>query len=337
MIDHKKDALTTPEGFVLVPREPTEEMCDVVAGALIRSGYDLNGGAYFVSANEAAEVYRAMLAAAPAAPAGVEQSATSALSKDAVNSLIRKKDSLITGLRNENDRLKRMLAAPQPEAREAGPVAVVGANYALFWIGDGPIAPIIEKHGIKVGDKLYAAPKSATEPLTYCCCGECTETGGVPALRPEEEAEQFIQAAIDNAPEPLRRLGEYLTRVLDEDHWPTAEQLLLGIATSQQAAPAADESRAAANICLCGDPVEVFKNEQTPIFQAGCTNEQCPGYFDQTINQGASRAAFEAAFEGEVNLERLDNGRYAWVGAATRWQAWQACARTLARPVEVKE
>lgn len=47
---------------------------------------------------------------------------------------------------------------------------------------------------------------------------------------PEDVAEQFIQAAIDRAPEPLRRLGEYLTHVLDEDQWETAESMLLGVA-----------------------------------------------------------------------------------------------------------
>ncbi|OZI75544.1 hypothetical protein [Bordetella genomosp. 6] len=41
------------------------------------------------------------------------------------------------------------------------------------------------------------------------------------------QAEQFVQAAIDRAPEPLRRLGEYLSRVLDEDQWATAERMLL--------------------------------------------------------------------------------------------------------------
>lgn len=46
------------------------------------------------------------------------------------------------------------------------------------------------------------------------------------------EHEQFIQAAIDRAPEPLRRLGEYLSQVLDEDDWKTAERLLLGAASS---------------------------------------------------------------------------------------------------------
>jgi len=50
--------------------------------------------------------------------------------------------------------------------------------------------------------------------------------------RRSDEAEQFIQAAIDQAPEPLRRLGEYLTRVLDEDQWKTAEGMLLGAATA---------------------------------------------------------------------------------------------------------
>ena len=55
----------------------------------------------------------------------------------------------------------------------------------------------------------------------------------------EAQAEQFIQAAIDQAPEPLRRLGEYLSRVLDEDQWATAERMLLGACN---AAPQASEA-----------------------------------------------------------------------------------------------
>lgn len=54
----------------------------------------------------------------------------------------------------------------------------------------------------------------------------------------EGRAESFIQAAISNAPDPLRKLGEFLTRVLDEDQWPTAERFLLAIAAqSTQAEP----------------------------------------------------------------------------------------------------
>ena len=49
-------------------------------------------------------------------------------------------------------------------------------------------------------------------------------------LSAEDRAEAFIQAAISNAPDPLRKLGEFLTRVLDEDQWPTAERFLLAIA-----------------------------------------------------------------------------------------------------------
>lgn len=45
---------------------------------------------------------------------------------------------------------------------------------------------------------------------------------------PEDTAEAFIQAAVDQSPEPLRRLGEWLAGVLDEDDWKTAERMLLG-------------------------------------------------------------------------------------------------------------
>ncbi|WP_426355627.1 hypothetical protein ACN9MD_09540 [Stenotrophomonas maltophilia] len=37
------------------------------------------------------------------------------------------------------------------------PVAVVGADFDLFWIGSGPIAPLVERNGLRPGSKLYAA------------------------------------------------------------------------------------------------------------------------------------------------------------------------------------
>ncbi len=46
-----------------------------------------------------------------------------------------------------------------PVAQE--PVGVVGDDFALYWIGSGPIAPIVERHGLKVGSKLYASPAAA--------------------------------------------------------------------------------------------------------------------------------------------------------------------------------
>lgn len=47
-----------------------------------------------------------------------------------------------------------------------------------------------------------------------------------------DEFEHYIRESIDHAPEPLRRLGEYLGNVLDEDQWKTAERLLLGATTA---------------------------------------------------------------------------------------------------------
>ena len=47
---------------------------------------------------------------------------------------------------------------------------------------------------------------------------------------PEDRFEQFVQAEIARSPKPLQELGEYLTRVLDEDEFPTANRLLLQLA-----------------------------------------------------------------------------------------------------------
>ncbi|WP_186202344.1 hypothetical protein [Burkholderia gladioli] len=43
-------------------------------------------------------------------------------------------------------------------------VAVVGTTYQLLWVGSGPIAPIVEQHGIKVGDRLYHGPAAEAAP-----------------------------------------------------------------------------------------------------------------------------------------------------------------------------
>ena len=61
-----------------------------------------------------------------------------------------------------------------------------------------------------------------------------------------EETEQFLQAAIDRSPEQLRQLGEYLTALLDEDQFPRADRLLLGIAEEQKRRAEAYESMAEA-------------------------------------------------------------------------------------------
>lgn len=47
------------------------------------------------------------------------------------------------------------------ESRETAgvePVAVVGSDFTICWVGSGPIAPLVERNGIKKGSPLYAAP-----------------------------------------------------------------------------------------------------------------------------------------------------------------------------------
>lgn len=41
---------------------------------------------------------------------------------------------------------------------EQEPVAEVVSNFGIVWAGSEPIAPLIEKRGIKVGDHLYTRP-----------------------------------------------------------------------------------------------------------------------------------------------------------------------------------
>lgn len=92
------------------------------------------------------------------------------------------------------------------------------AQHALDYLTAGYNSYLIEGHGSAeiIGD-LSAALSAPAQ------------------LRPEDDAETFIQAAVDRSPEPLRRLGEWLANKLDGDDWNTAERFLLGAAL---AAPA---------------------------------------------------------------------------------------------------
>jgi len=57
-------------------------------------------------------------------------------------------------LQREHDKLAAKVK--QMEAQE--PVAEICSDFTLCWVGSGPIAPIVEKHKLKVGHMLYASP-----------------------------------------------------------------------------------------------------------------------------------------------------------------------------------
>ena len=61
--------------------------------------------------------------------------------------------------------------------------------------------------------------------------------------RATDDFEHYVRNAIDNAPEPLRRLGEYLTDVLDEDQWAHADPILLGVAVEIAASTAREKAK----------------------------------------------------------------------------------------------
>jgi hypothetical protein len=59
--------------------------------------------------------------------------------------------------------LDSKLSAPADQAASVAqePVAEIMSDYMLVWAGQGPIAPLIERNSLKVGDKLYAKPVAA--------------------------------------------------------------------------------------------------------------------------------------------------------------------------------
>lgn len=76
------------------------------------------------------------------------------------NDLLREAEGLIADMESE---LEELRAARQPVGQE--PVAVVGSDFTICWLGSGPIAPLVERHGIKRGGLLYAAPPAQAVDL----------------------------------------------------------------------------------------------------------------------------------------------------------------------------
>ena len=78
----------------------------------------------------------------------------------------------------------------------------------------------------KLVEKVYAEHDGG-DPMGYMIAAVMADRA---ARDPHEETEHFLRVAIDRSPDPLRQLGEYLADELDEDRWPRADRLLLGIA-----------------------------------------------------------------------------------------------------------
>lgn len=53
------------------------------------------------------------------------------------------------------------------------PVAVIVSDYALFWAGSGPIAPLCERTGAKVGSQLITTTQA--EAYKDACVREALE------------------------------------------------------------------------------------------------------------------------------------------------------------------
>ncbi len=53
----------------------------------------------------------------------------------------------------------------EPVAQEAQPVAVIGDTWTLLWHNAEPVATIVNRHGLKIGSKLYALSPDAARRI----------------------------------------------------------------------------------------------------------------------------------------------------------------------------
>lgn len=164
---------------------------------------------------------------------------------------------------------------------------------------------------------------------------------------PEQEAEEFLQAEIDAAPEPMRRLGQYLAEILDEDKWKTAERMLnAAILSAAPPPPAADDwilvSESlpdAGKMVLAyyknrvgGDRIiKAFHAPKFTLSADACEDEGCYE-FDEATNSDYMREGW---------LEAIDNwGDYSSVyvveGEVTHWIPLPAAPSISARKADGK-
>lgn len=129
-----------------------------------------------------------------------------------------------------------------------------------------------------------------------------------------EHTEVEVQAIIDRAPEPLRRLGEWLSKKLDEDDWKSAEPLLLGAAAHTAAQPAPDapkcwhprtrhSMREGTVTCeVCGASISTFEPVPPPV-----VSHETPVHVTQTglsDTDAPQQPAPDAVADAARTLER---------------------------------
>ena len=157
---------SAPAGWKLVPVEPTEDMLSCIRDHV--RDYP----------RWWEHSYRDLIKAAPQPPTTEQSSAVEQQQSDqdglrASNEYLlgcmRDWSELAIRLRTRVAELESQVAAPsvveQPQG-EQEPVAVIGDGWTLLWVGCGPIAHIVKKHGLRIGDKLYTHPQPKREPLT---------------------------------------------------------------------------------------------------------------------------------------------------------------------------
>jgi|GEM_PF-6228408 len=80
------------------------------------------------------------------------------------------------------------------------------------------------------------------------------------ASDPAVSAGDFLDAVVSKAPEPLKQLGKWLSSLLDEDDWPTAERYLNAAAVAVEPQPDPRDA------VIAG--LETILNERGAVFDA---------------------------------------------------------------------
>jgi len=105
-----------------------------------------------------------------------------------------------------------IVALAELEKAAAEPVAEVGGDFALYWVGTGPIQPLIVRHNIKVGSLLYAAPPAPVAEIREPTPEEC-----------ERIYSFWLSAEGCNGRTPGERMGGLMSIAVRAVMWPKSE------------------------------------------------------------------------------------------------------------------
>ncbi|MFU3925849.1 hypothetical protein ACM7G2_28620 [Pseudomonas aeruginosa] len=134
-------------------------------------------------------------------------------------------------------------AESEPQIQHHEPLMTVAQHERIVASRWERAMDLMGEHVARISEKLTKERDAALDKISKL------ESRWPHGESPEERFEHYISNTIDRAPEPLRRLGNWLSHVLDEDQWTTAERMLTGACVAAEERAAEQTQHSVPDVC----------------------------------------------------------------------------------------